>query len=115
MKIVSHKGAKYNKKKKKQNFKDPGDCELSLNKSAKFNFNGQCKFDVSSKNRKLNISSDERTAISNESRDVNILEVNKNPNKKKSKKSKINKDKQFQLTISKKEVKKNLMWMKKSM
>merc|ERR1711874_587549 len=101
--VSQDKGAKFNKKKKKQNFKDPGDYELSLNKSAKFNFNEQCKFDVSSKNRKLNISSDERTAISNERTaisnertaisNVNILEVNKNPNKKKSKKSKINNDK----------------------
>jgi len=115
--VFQAKGAKINKKKKKQNFKDPGDYELSLNKSAKFNFKGQCEFDVSSKNRKLNISSDERTAISNErtaissertaisneNREVNILEVNNNRNKKKSKKSKINNDKDFQLSISKKE------------
>jgi len=97
MKTVSqHKGAKPNKKKKKQHNKDPNKDPndfVSVNKSAKFNFDEQYDFDSV------------RTSITNESRTENILEADKSPKKQniKSNKSELNDRKELQIGISKKE------------
>jgi len=101
MKTVSqHKGAKPNKRKKKQLNKDPNKDPndfVSVNKSAKFNFDDQYDFDSV------------RTSITNESRTENILDVDKSPKKKniKSNKSELNDRKELQIGISKKEKRKN--------
>ncbi|CAL4090741.1 unnamed protein product [Meganyctiphanes norvegica] len=105
MKTVSlSKGVIPNKKKKKQLIKDPDDFEISVNKSAKFNFNEQCNFDIPSKKRKLG--NDERTGSTNENRTENILDVDKSPkkNKRKSNKSEFfENEKDLQIGVSNKD------------
>lgn len=103
--VTQHKGAKPNKRKKTQINEDPNDF-VSVNKSAKFNFDEQYDFDsISNKNRNFN----ERTSITNEIRTENNLEVDKSPNKKKSKsnKSEHNVKKELQIGISKKDKRKS--------
>jgi len=104
--IPLSKGKKTNKRKKKQLTESPNDAdyEISVNKSAKFNFNEQCNFDISSPKRKLGISSDERTDSIDKKRTDNSLIVDKNLKKKrKSIKSEFEEDtKELQIGLSKK-------------
>lgn len=107
-----HKGAKPNKKKKKQLKKDPESEVLSLNKSATFDFTEPCSFDISDKNKKLSVSNEDRTDSTNNNKIENRTENISNKNRKEKKRksiSEINDGKELQIGLSKKGKKKRAL------